>query len=99
MIRYKKNSSLIQEKMSDSERLLMFERNGEMKTVYIANVAVDILEMCTGKNDINQIVDGIFAMYDVEYDKCKKDVEECINQFEKNGIIVLINEQDMMENN
>jgi pantoate kinase len=83
---FKKNTGLILEEI-DGAYLLMNESDDAGKGVYISNTAVDIFNLCDGKNTLNDIVKAIMNEYQVDYDTCLRDVENCLEVLASEGII------------
>lgn len=83
---FKKNDGLILEEI-DGAYLLMSESDEVGKGVYISNTAVDIFNLCDGKNTLKDIVEAIMNEYQVDFDTCLKDVENCLESLATEGII------------
>ena len=83
---FAKNDNLLLEEM-DGAYLLMSELDMTGKGVYISNTAVDIFNLCDGKNTFADIVEALMSDYEVDYDTCLCDVEGCLNNLLSEGII------------
>lgn len=89
---FKKNDGLILEEM-DGSYLLMSESDTEGKGVYISNTAVDIFNLCDGKHTKKDLVEKIMEEYEVDYETCSNDVENCLQSLAFEGIISIIANQ------
>ena len=86
---FKRNDGLILEEV-DGSYLLMSESDAEGKGVYISNTAVDIFNLCDGKHTKNDLVETIMDEYEVDYETCSKDVENCLQSLVSEGIITKV---------
>mgnify|MGYP001857183499 FL=1 len=84
---FKKNDDLIIEEV-DGSYLLMSESDTTGKGVYLSNTAVDIFNLCDGKNTVKDLVEAIMNGYEVDFDTCLQDVENCLNTLVLESIIV-----------
>lgn len=83
---FKKNEGIILEKV-DNAYLLMLDSDDEGKGVYISNTAVEIFDLCDGNHSIKDLIDTIMSEYEVDFDTCLADVENCIELLVIQGII------------
>ena len=86
---FKRNDGLILEEV-DGSYLLMSESDDEGKGVYISNTAVDIFNLCDGKHTKKDLVETIMDEYEVDYETCSKDVENCLQSLVSEGIITKV---------
>lgn len=83
---FKKNEGIIFEKVDDAY-LLMLDSDDDGKGVYISNTAVEIFDLCDGNHSLKDLIDAIMSEYDVDFDTCAADVENCIESLVLQGII------------
>ena len=83
---FKKCDGLIMEEV-EGAYLLMNEADDEGKGVYISNTAVDIFNLCNGKNTLKDIIAAIINDYEVDMDTCCMDIENCLESLIIAGII------------
>ena len=83
---FKKQENLIVEEV-DGAYLLMNQSDDGGKGIYISNTAVDIFNLCDGKNTFKDIVDAVMNQYEVDIDTCTKDIETCLELLATENII------------
>lgn len=86
---FKRNEGLILEEV-DGAYLLMNDSDTVGRGVYISNTAVDIFNLCDGKNTQKDLIETIMNEYEVDYETCSKDVENCLESLVSEGIITKI---------
>lgn len=86
---FKKNDNLILEEI-DGAYLLMNTNDEIGKGVYISNTAVNIFNLCDGKNTFKDLVNTIMDEYEVDIETCTNDIENCLLAMSEEGIITEI---------
>lgn len=74
---FRKCEGLIMEEV-EGAYLLMNEADDQGKGVYISNTAIDIFNLCNGKNTLNDIIASIMDDYEVDMETCCMDIENCL---------------------
>ena len=86
---YRISDGVILEIVEDAY-LLMLDSDETGKGIYIANVAVDIFDLCDGNHSIKDVVNTIMNEYDIDFDSCVKDVKSCIADLVLQGVLIQV---------
>lgn len=78
----------------DGKKLILLKEFPELHELIINSTTADILSLANGENTVQEIIEKLYAKYDVEKEILSQDVANCLSKYAKLGVIEWPNGND-----